>query len=1583
MWLARISVPMWVFPTLAYLVVAAKAQTYLVCKIPHSHKCTMWRYTQDENSVDVSFGRTAKSYLYCGFTTINPRKLHRKIISIESISYHGLRKTLNCKRIEEAGELNNLQELEPLSGLPRTRRQAPYHPRGRYRGQTQSQYLSIDRGGKDEGKAEAQSAADTSKASVSGSSGMGQAQSQSIFDPSCDDCYGKAAQDDEILKRGPYNPAGITGGQNPNWVGGDQTPGVYNNGYPHKTSNSPSQNRRGPNQNGLSLSPDGQVVGNLQNPGIIYDGPGKVYGPTSDYSSNGFGPTGMGTNGQYGPENIQGNKGSKSINTPDTNTNNGQNIKNDINGFHPPGRGSNLPNSNIENGQDTGYVPQFNNGYQNGPTTGPGGYRTGGGGLALPNHVTPGYISGQPGNRYGQPIAEQSGYIPKSPASDAVYGPTNNGYDIPGQTQPHHGYEYPYSYQNPQQTKPTGEYDPNIRLTNGNYIPRQSNGDGEYNPLKSNGHNLGQITPDGYYNPIQNNRNNVFRPGEVDMSNGKVPNQDGSLPPGQLTVPSSGNNRPDSQTSGGSIDVSPGRTPYSSNGSPTSVHTNPNMNQNLPSPVHGSQPNWQTASGPYNGPGGTNYFCCVLPSGQNMPSSIYPNYYGQGNGPSSTNIQNVPNNLLATGTGSHEPRLGESQGSPYPSVGGGQHIPGTLYNDFPLPGQQNNPNTNVNPYTQIQQGPGEQSSYNIPNNGVNNRANPIGGGTRNYGPSQIDTLVQRGQPGRNNGNGNLAGTVSDIPYNSGNQGGPSGAVNNRYAPGTSEINYGTRYPTVNGHRGPYSVGLGDSGNQGNPYASVPVGQNYGPGSPVNQNGPGSVHTGNFNNPYGNVPNPNGISVPGPYTANSPGSSYLGSRSGVPGEQSMAGNGKIDTTRFNMDANVPTNFNAGQGTPNDNRGLNQQLPGYDAMGLNKRPNINNPSYPVNGVLGTADPQVNSPYGGQDVSKNMGPNGQFPYREYGTGLNPPIGTQAQEQFNPQKPISQGSMGTGPGSVSQNGYNEEPQNYIDPNLAIADGDGSQAEAVVSQAANGTTASASSKGGNEKERAQTHVQGTYTGSGSFQAQAQIAGDNKEAESEVSGSKKGASSSATGSGRNNKSQANVQLGSETGSVQTQSQSSGAMHSSNSQVQGSVKGGTADAQARGPGSTSSQAQIGFTPFKDGDKSHDLQKSPFVGGGMASAQSSGRTGQSQSQLHGTFKYGISYNGAAQSGASLDKDAVFANRLSFDKIDVFDEKEKNIDVDNTEAPQTTDISSSSEPIPLPDLPAVEDQTRTEKSTDERLSLDGTHPHSEHHKIETTQAPTEPAARRSFTNNNNNRADYEYSTDKDDNQPFEYDEGFMPDGSDGGESNTGDYPNYDEYPKETQTHQSLKTPDKAVKVRQITGGNTQHILLGSLKDQDAEITQRNSERPDEARVYQPGERIPGTGGYSIPIGFTGSVRSVASKDKTYVEGTQESPSQAQSVKLTPGSGKLKYKPQSYNRYVRPSDLRSLHGKDDGRYLSVSKSVTRSLDDQNNIRKQYSHTYYTKSSSCGYFTFTCTMVSSAEGKKKVCKPKIPTNPDGTPIKC
>lgn len=64
------------------------------------------------------------------------------------------------------------------------------------------------------------------------------------------------------------------------------------------------------------------------------------------------------------------------------------------------------------------------------------------------------------------------------------------------------------------------------------------------------------------------------------------------------------------------------------------------------------------------------------------------------------------------------------------------------------------------------------------------------------------------------------------------------------------------------------------------------------------------------------------------------------------------------------------------------------------------------------------------------------------------------------------------------------------------------------------------------------------------------------------------------------------------------------------------KGGLADAQGSGPGQTSSQAQIGFRPESE---NNSQPANIFNGGGQASAQSGSHTGQSQSQIQGSFKY----------------------------------------------------------------------------------------------------------------------------------------------------------------------------------------------------------------------------------------------------------------------------------------------------------------------------------------------------------------------------
>lgn len=63
---------------------------------------------------------------------------------------------------------------------------------------------------------------------------------------------------------------------------------------------------------------------------------------------------------------------------------------------------------------------------------------------------------------------------------------------------------------------------------------------------------------------------------------------------------------------------------------------------------------------------------------------------------------------------------------------------------------------------------------------------------------------------------------------------------------------------------------------------------------------------------------------------------------------------------------------------------------------------------------------------------------------------------------------------------------------------------------------------------------------------------------------------------------------------------------------------------------------------------------------------------------------------------------------------------------------------------------------------------------------------------------------------------------------------------------------------------------------------------------------------------------------------------------------------------------------------FVTVTKSVTGSLDNTQQPKsddKKFEQTFYTKSSTCGYFTFSCNIVYGSNGRSKICRPKQPTN--------
>jgi hypothetical protein len=90
---------------------------------------------------------------------------------------------------------------------------------------------------------------------------------------------------------------------------------------------------------------------------------------------------------------------------------------------------------------------------------------------------------------------------------------------------------------------------------------------------------------------------------------------------------------------------------------------------------------------------------------------------------------------------------------------------------------------------------------------------------------------------------------------------------------------------------------------------------------------------------------------------------------------------------------------------------------------------------------------------------------------------------------------------------------------------------------------------------------------------------------------------------------------------------------------------------------------------------------------------------------------------------------------------------------------------------------------------------------------------------------------------------------------------------------------------------------------------------------------------------------------------------------------NAKSKYLPKNLSRNndlkTNHSDHRSQLSPDS--YVTVTKSISGSLDD--NKLPNVESTYFTKSSTCGYFTFSCNIVYGSNGRSKICRPKAPSN--------
>ncbi|XP_031617781.1 hornerin isoform X2 [Contarinia nasturtii] len=534
------------------------------------------------------------------------------------------------------------------------------------------------------------------------------------------------------------------------------------------------------------------------------------------------------------------------------------------------------------------------------------------------------------------------------------------------------------------------------------------------------------------------------------------------------------------------------------------------------------------------------------------------------------------------------------------------------------------------------------------------------------------------------------------------------------------------------------------------------------------------------------------------------------------------------------AQYPSVFGPSQ-TQQTTTGAGQYLPQYPTSVGGGTAGL--PAYPTTGYPGTADNIAIYPSGGQ-----LG-GGSFNGKVVGTG--------------------ESEVSGGAASGDEDGF-------------------SQAESSIK---NGEVV-ASAQGTKNGGTAQTQVQGTYSGTGSFSASAQTADKDRSAQAQVSGHKDGALSSSQGSGGKSQAQAQVEVNEKTGGTSASGQTSGLAHNSQSEVTANEKGGLADAQSSGPGQTSSQAQIGFRP--EGESVQSQGSNIFNGGGQASAQSGVHSGLSQSQIQGNFKLGISYHGAAQA-ASGTKEQVISYR----------EKSKKLFQSIGQFTRANRDAVTNAPVS--DIANINDIGSKAKPTS--LAPDVT--------------PDDSSLEDDYTNDEGGDA---------------YD---------------------DDYETTEKANGTKKTATKTSRMEvELPQKDVLDATPGKLKSTDVTTTATLHTKPTAIPTTKvmPSHRMPAIRSEIVPDGFKGKIDDKRQKNN-----------------LT----------SSLKNRLSNDDETKVDVKPDT-YVTVTKSVSGSLDNAKTTQtddKKFESTYYTKSSTCGYFTFSCNIVYGSNGRSKICRPKTPTN--------
>ncbi|XP_026804583.1 uncharacterized protein LOC113548103 isoform X2 [Rhopalosiphum maidis] len=478
----------------------------------------------------------------------------------------------------------------------------------------------------------------------------------------------------------------------------------------------------------------------------------------------------------------------------------------------------------------------------------------------------------------------------------------------------------------------------------------------------------------------------------------------------------------------------------------------------------------------------------------------------------------------------------------------------------------------------------------------------------------------------------------------------------------------------------------------------------------------------------------------------------------------------------------------------------------------------------------------------------------------------------------------------------------------VTLIDTEGGDAQSMTNVDVDGqeTRASASAQGKSKTGMSQTQVSGSYLGTGMFSAQAQTSDSDKGAQSQIVSNTNGTTSTAQGKGGRGQAQSQVLYNADNGIALGEAQSSGINYGTNTQLQASIKGGMADAQSTGLGSTSSQAQIGFLPHESNNSTN--QKSLFKGGGTTSAQGGSYSGQSQSQLFGSYKHGISYNGAAQ--ASTGK-----KLQNLPKFNLADAKLKigQLEGSNNEVKNQTNALKNLQIIP---------------NTLNQIDNSSVDNHKQQN-ISSTQTPLilsqEPSR------------NFDVYSEYEDNDE------------------------YDDDSDEIVNTKSVQTKKETIPKQE------QNIILNLDNKHDAQITRDSDSQLKSGQVLDAGQVIPGTNGTKIPSGFRGRVASVAG-DHTEAQATPGGQAQTQTVFLTPGVGSLTVVDKTKLRaqlnkesYVKPTNSFQ---------TEINGGISKFKANENNVQ------YFTKSSTCGYFSFSCNYVNGATNGAKICKPNPPPFP-------